>query len=134
MQFVDFSLKLFHRSEQLYGSAQGTLPVNEELDKTTGRILKLVEKLSQSLEPDGALGYSTNDEYTLAGLCDSCKDVAGEMISRLQDLKVKGRVRAWKSLRSAMMHAWNQDAMRALEKKLERTRALIESHVLVLVR
>jgi len=134
IQFVDFSLQLFQRSEELYGSVGGALSVNKELDQTTHQILKLVEKLSQSLGPDGALGCQTNDEYTLAGLCDACKAVAREMISRLNDLKVKGRAQAWKSLRAAMMHAWNRDAMMALQKKLEGIKALIESYVLVSVR
>ncbi|PVH72461.1 hypothetical protein DL98DRAFT_595994 [Cadophora sp. DSE1049] len=134
IQFVDFGLKLFQRSEELYRSVRGALSVNEELDQTIYQILKLVEKLLQSLGPDGALGCQTNDEYTLAGLCDACKAVAREMISRLNDLKVKGRARAWKSLRAAIMHAWNQDAMMALQKKLEGIKALIESYVLVSVR
>jgi hypothetical protein len=55
IQFVDFGLQLFQRSEELYGSVLGALSVNEELDQTIHQILKLVEKLSQSLGPDGAL-------------------------------------------------------------------------------
>lgn len=134
VQFVDFAIGLFERSEELHRSARGTLSVNEELEKTIGQILNLVEKFSQPLGPDGALGCSTNNEYTLAGLRDACKVIAEEMISRLEKLKVKGKARAWKSLRSAIMHAWNKDVMGVLIKKLEGIKALIESYVLVSVR
>jgi len=134
VQFVDFGSKLVSRSKELYGSANGSLSVNEELDLVTQTLLKLVAKLQRPHESDVLAESGADDYQSLVELCSSCAQVAGEIITKLENLKMTGKPRRLRSLQQAVKSCWTERDLDALFKRLSMLRQALETQIIVRLR
>jgi hypothetical protein len=83
VQFVDFSSRLVSKSVQLYQSSDGALVENADIETVTDHLLVLNNKLK-----DAAV---TTGDGTLEKLCTSCSSTAAELLTALDNVKVKGK-------------------------------------------
>jgi hypothetical protein len=85
--FVDFSSKVLSQTRQLYVSQAGALPVNQELELVTSDLFALSQKL-----PDVELeSPETQEGKALRKLAVSCSEIAVELSTKLNGLKVDAK-------------------------------------------
>lgn len=135
IQFVDFGSRILKGSHQFYESASGALPANEELELRTRDLSDLVLKLQRPLHADD--GSTPSDHAALKSLqtlCNTCSQVAKELLARLEGLKVEGKHKAWKSFGHAIKAAWSQREVDNLSSRLLDFRRSLETHVLSSIR
>jgi len=91
IQFVDFGSKLLSRSRQLYKSKEGVLTENFDVETITKDITTLVKGLKGKLPEHRSMSVlkPSEDDEALDELCRRCVSIAGELIARLQKVKVK---------------------------------------------
>ncbi|KAF8850535.1 hypothetical protein BDZ45DRAFT_696655 [Acephala macrosclerotiorum] len=134
VQFVDFGSKLVSRSQELYRSSNGSLTVNEELDLVTQTLLKIVAKLQRPQGSEVLTGSGADDYSSLVELCCSCTQVAEDIIAKLENLKITGKPRRWRTLKHAIKSCWTEKDLDALFKRLSMLRQALETHVMVELR
>src|SRR5579862_6016273 len=87
LQFVGFSSKIISNGHQIYRSADGALSENIELETVATDLAELNTRLRQSLRPAGMMGCFNKTEQALEDLCNSCRDVSEELLTRLNGLR-----------------------------------------------
>lgn len=120
VQFVDFSCKLLSESKEIYKSVAGSSAGNLELKEVYGNLHDISTKLAASTSPLLALRKRPSKEVeALRKLASSCKDVADELLSIIQELKTDtGNHGKWQSFRQALLDGWNKQKVDALQKRL----------------
>jgi hypothetical protein len=108
-QFLGFAREIISYSTKLYGSADGALAENVNLEVVTKDLVLLNNKLKTAAPTDGDLG----------ALCKSCDAVATELLELLDKLRVKGGSNGrWESTGKALRSVWSKDRIRSLEQRL----------------
>ena len=129
VQFVDFGNKLLSQSRELYRSTRGSLAADDELHLVTADLHALILKLRNSSGHD-----IQNASPEFAKICDEAISLAEEILTRIDDLRVTGKHRAWKSLHQAIRSAWSQKETDSLVKRLSTLRQALETRVLLSLR
>jgi hypothetical protein len=88
IQFVDFSSKVISKSQQIPKSAHGALPGQVDLELLTKDLLDLHQGLRTPLCPMATAPGLNQEESQLESLRECCDDVAREMLSALDAIKV----------------------------------------------
>ena len=127
IQFVDFGVKLFSTSKQIYRSGSST----QNLDIDT--ITQDLEKLSGGLVPGG---QSSSDPSIkgLQDLAEKCQTIARELIDTLQGLGPQQRNQKWESFKAALRTKWSGFKVKATFSRLEAYRDQIMMHMVKLLR
>lgn len=89
-QFVDYGYKLASGAFELYNSMDGTLSANKILEIIAKDLANLCTELEQA-SLDSYKGSTSESEAALLPLARACKDMGQELLSVLDDLKLKGR-------------------------------------------
>ena len=138
VQFTDFGIKLVEGSIKLYNSANGLSAERSNLELKTNHVRKLAEKII-ALEHENAdrLTVVSNDQ--LSQLAESCNLIAKDLLSVLDDLKVKrlaGPGRKWESFRKAVaaLTPHNKDKIATLETQLRRVQEMIFHEIQLMMR
>jgi hypothetical protein len=134
IQFVDFGVKLFAGSRELYKSATGSTEEGLELEVVT----KSLQDLAQSLNTDKSprLGQAVSkDERELRKLTAECEKLAEKLLQTLKKLKVKDNGnRKWDSFRKALARVMKEKEIKDLEDRLARFRKQISQVLLLMMR
>jgi len=133
LQFVDFSLKILTTGHRLYQSPSGSITTHEELKWVVRDISSLATRLSRPRDPEG-VPEPSQDEVALIDLCKKCEDIAQDLLSHLEALKIQGKRGALKSFRLALKATWAQKDLDAVVQKLQFLRKSVESWFLVDIR
>jgi hypothetical protein len=131
VQFVDFGTKLISRSKELYQSVDGALGVNKELEKIVEDLSKLLVKLQRPVRLKNTSSGNDLDEDALESLCTACRNVANEMLKRLEGLKVNGNNGRWKCFGKALKSAWSRHELETLRRRLLAFENALRTRVLV---
>jgi hypothetical protein len=142
VQFVDFGSKLLSTGIQLYHSTEGTLTVNEEIELVTSDLRSLIFKLQDPFLRTNVVGPLTqeedNEQDTFQKVCAQSKQVANELLERLEKLKVKGRrgskLRKWDSFLQAVKSNWSAEEIAGLTLRLANLKKAVETRVLLSIR
>lgn len=139
VQFIDIASNILRGSHHLYHSVTGALPVNQDLELRTRGLSEIVLKLSQPIQTVqdlGAILTSAKSRVSpaLRELCEECRNVAEQLIDRLDGLKVEGKHRVWKSFKHAIKAAWAQREVDELSYRLSGFRKSLNDHVLAELR
>ena len=122
VQFVDFSCKILRDTKSLYESSTGVSADNNLLEAISRDLMNLNNALTAP-SAIGAIPESTRN------LASRCKDIAAELLSTLERLKVSGSHRKWKSLVQALRSVWNKDQIESLVRRMESLRNEIQHHL-----
>jgi hypothetical protein len=147
IQFVDFGSRILGIADELYHSASGALAVNDELEFVTNDLRTLVTKLRNSLhasdiqtDPDGKFEIPWGG---FKSLCDKSACVAEELVTKLENLKVKdddeytqgqNKYRKFRSLKMALKNLGSKTEISALAERLSKLREGLETRVLLSIR
>lgn len=134
VQFVDFASKLVSKGLQIYRSEDGALSENLEVEVVTKDLVKLAAKINDSVPIERDLNNPSNEDVELIKLCDGCVAVGGELTARLNQLKVMGPHRGWKSMRQAIKSVWTKEDVDAIAQRLKAFRDQLDTHILVSLR
>lgn len=127
VQFTEFGIKLVSGSIELYHSVDGANAERSSLEFKIIRLQRLADKIIVPPEQNDDGRPASKDERELEYLAESCKSIALDLLSVLEDLKVKktpGLGRKWESFQKAVeaQTPWNRKKIAALEKDLLRSR------------
>lgn len=124
IQLVDFGCNLLSDTVTLYQSATGTTLENIELEIITKDIQKMIEPLCTSRKGSGL-------SSTYLALLDSCDDVARDLLSAVEKLKVQVAAhKKWRSFGKALRTVWKKEEISRLRARLEKLREQIVVHVI----
>ena len=128
IQFVDFGTKMLSSGMELYKSTKGSLKVSEELELAIGDLQAVLVKLRANAGPETSIPPAPSpqseaeiDEHrdSFLEICNNATLVVGELLRKLNDLKVRDRKhRVWQTLRAAIRTAWSKDEISALRERL----------------
>jgi hypothetical protein len=135
VQFVDFGIKLFSESREIYKSAHGFGGSDLELEVVATDLHRLTANLIPSADPSANTNALSKEEIELQKLAALCHKLADELLALLDDLKVKGlNRRKWQSFKQALRHAKKQGKIQNLEKRLNNFQKEIGLNLLAILR
>ena len=118
VQFVDFSVKLVSAGHELYD--KGSLSRNDEIEQISRDLSNLADDLGASRPPSA--NQPSQDEIALQKLAGSCKELADQMITVLETLKVQKSGHGLESVRKAVRSMRKKGKILDIEKRLEKVR------------
>ena len=132
VQFLDLGGKLVSGAIELYNATDGATSSNRVLDQISTDFQCLCRALEQRIgKVNGCL--RTESEAALLPLAKSCRALGEELTRRLEDLKVKGRHKRWKSARKAVEAAWKAKDIQQYEHQLSLYRSQIVTRLLAIL-
>ena len=139
VQFVEFGIKLLKGGHGLYKSSKGASAANLELECITADLQSVLLKLKNSASATEISGPATEDEHKaqllFTDVCDGAASVAGELLERLETLKVKGKkFRKFQSLQKALHNLWSHEEVAETCKRLESFRTALNTRILLSLR
>ncbi|CAF9936018.1 MAG: hypothetical protein ALECFALPRED_006660 [Alectoria fallacina] len=125
VQFTDFGIKLVTGTIELYVSADGANKERSNFELKITQVRNLADQVLYPLEHNDYDGPPSRDEKVLRELATSCKEIASDLLSVLDNLKVKRPVGLGRKLESlqkavAALTPWNKDKIASLDKRLRR--------------
>jgi hypothetical protein len=141
LAFSRFGMALLGDARELYKCTQGALTANEELELVITDLQALLNKLKARFPAvdqasDVRVAQDNDPPRTLPQIVEDAKELAEELLKRLNNLKVKsgkGRKweRKWESVRKAVESVWTKDEIAALNKRLDSFKNAIKTNILV---
>lgn len=134
-QFLDFSIKVLSKGNELYSSTSGSLEESRIIVETAQRLLEHKERLkaclgiqSQAVPQSPSSAQTTSSPQTpetsqttsIRQLCQKCFETSDTLIVRLHGLEVPlgAKHRKWKSLRQALKTQWNKTELNEFRDSL----------------
>ena len=122
VQFVDFGCRLFSKSRELYGSSDGVLAENAELEN----IANSLTAMSKGLTVRSSQTQPESIDYTnLKALAKDCENIATELLEALRELKVKEPRKRLQCFRTALNRVWRSERIRDVSERLDRSSRLL---------
>ena len=123
VQFTDFGIKLVTGTIELYHSADGLSGERSNLEKRITLVRKYAETIILSSKDNSDDDPASENDKELGDLAAICKGIASELLSVLDDLKVKKNAspgRKWESFRKAVvaLTPHNKNKIEVLDKRL----------------
>ena len=160
VQFVDFTVKLISKGNELYKSADGALVDNRDLEAIASNLARLTERLRTDMNhhllppvkvikfraasdkrAEKELAFKLRDytpenrvEIELGEINAKCKGVSEDLLSVLRLFKVEGKNNRWKSFRMALKTIWDEDQIRSAVSELTECRKQLDTELLISLR
>ncbi|KAN0095186.1 hypothetical protein V8E51_015897 [Hyaloscypha variabilis] len=122
VQFIDFTERLLRGTYYIYKSATttGDTKINFDLITVTSSLKTLNEDLQSSLIRETADGRTIpKSEQEIGKICKDCSELADQLISGLEKLRLQRQDDLWESFRRALQTIWSKKQIESLEKRLE---------------
>lgn len=120
VQFIDFTSKLVMNARTLYKSAHQTSTGGLVLQNIADDLTRLSNSVTVSNRPE---------EEGLKQLAQSAKEFANDLLSLLDDMKIKGRKTKWKSFIVAIKEVRNQEAVTSITSSITRLQTQMTLHI-----
>ena len=130
-QFIDFAIKLFTYSHNIYHSANGSLVEHDDLNTVTEDVSNLSRKLQDSLDLTATSTSLTADEQALCDLCEGCVQVSQELTKALESLKSQAKPGRFRSFRQALKSVWSKDDIDNLDKRMRMYKEELNVRIIV---
>ena len=136
VQLIGFTSSLISTGSELYKSSDGELVEHTELEAIANHLQTLNRQIiwEPKLDAQRRRQSLTKSERQLKELCESCNEVAGELLTGIRELRSGGDNKIWRSFQQALTSVWNRDKIRNLTERLGRYRRTIDSVLLQLLR
>jgi hypothetical protein len=130
LQIVDFAGGLVSKTKEYYDN--GFLIDHKDYAAAATKLEALTKELEKSISKKST--QPTSEEIALRNITLECRDVAGDFISVLNDLKVEDKHHAWKSFYQAFKTVWSKDRIDAMLAKLHSLREQMMLPLLLVIR
>ena len=139
VQLADFGIKTLKGSIQLYYAANGIDSERSDLDLKIQGIRDIAGRVKLLHQQDKAGGSIQSNGKDLQSHAKSCDDVASDLLSVLEDFKVKepaGLSRRWESFEKAAssLTPWNKEKVGSLVKRLDDVKERMFQHLHIMMR
>ena len=139
VQFTDFCIRLVAGSIEIYQSTTGVNSERSNLEFKITHVRNLADKVISLLEHNKDDGLASRDGNELQELAEKCQQIADDLLSVLDDLKVKkpaGPGRKWESFQKAVAAQTprNKNKIAVLDKALHGVQEGILNRVQVMMR
>jgi hypothetical protein len=131
VQFLDFGLKIVSKASDIYHSVQGAEIRNIDLGTVTESLVSLNRRVQNRARRVRAYAVS-EDEQALGVLTEECKQIGETLVAALQNARVQGAHRGWKSMRQALKSVLGRDGIEELYDRLKQYREQIVVVLLVI--
>lgn len=128
VQFVDFTLKIYSETRQLY--KDGQLEVHAQTAKATKDLSNFSKEMARPIRAEGENRGLTENEMELEAICKDCSKLADDMVTRLKKFDITGKGGVLKSVGQVLKSMWSTKELAATEKKLARYRDMMDSRLL----
>lgn len=128
-QFIEFLCRVLSESGNLYKSTSGASAEHVILEKVTKDLRHLSDNLTVS-----SVDRLVPGEGELNDLAYQSKDVAGELLRSLEELKVKGSHRRFKSIVQAFRQVGKKDQIESFARRLDKLQSQLNIRLLALMR
>lgn len=118
VQFIDFTLRIIAKSNDIHQSASGSLVEHDDLSKVTLDLSALSKKLQDALTMTATTANLTPDEQALHHLSTGCFEASQELMQALQKLQSSGKLGRFRSFRQALKTVWSKDEIKQLERRV----------------
>jgi uncharacterized protein YjaZ len=118
VQFIDFTIRIIAKSNDIYQSASGSLIEHDDLSKVTLDLSTLSTKLRDSVAVTATNASLTPDEQALHDLSKGCFETSQELIKALQRLQNNGKTSRFRSFRQALKTVWSKDDIKQVERRV----------------
>lgn len=132
VQFVDFGTKLISKGKEFYQSADGVLADHAEQAAISSRLTELSKGLLLNSIPSSK--KSSPAEEALQEVVLDCMQFANDFTDAIDELRVTGNHRKWKSFRQALKSVWKKEGIEERLVKLDRLRQQVIIHLLVVMK
>jgi hypothetical protein len=134
VQFVDFGVEIFHKSNEILHSASGASVENASIKITTLDLQLLLEKIrnSQPRIPPGS--DVPAEQISLNSLVESCNELGDELLKLVRDMSAGPEAGKWKSLAAALSSVWSRKRIQETANLLERYQKQLNMNLLVSLR
>lgn len=130
--FVDFALKIVTKGHKLYKSTNGLLVEHSDIYATSVTLIRLNNELVKSMQehrkPAGF--YETETDRQIVKACVALNDIAGELSSALDGLRLSRRHGRWESIRQALKAVLGVNKVEGLRSQLVQEKREVDSAVL----
>lgn len=134
VQFVDFGTKLISKGKEFYQSADGVLSDHAEQAAISSRLAELSKGLSNWIPISAAGKKFSPVEEALRETALECMQFADDFTGAIDELRVTGNHRKWKSFRQALKSVWKKEGIEERLVKLDRLRQQVVIHLLVVMK
>lgn len=114
--FIDFTAKLLEKTKEIHSSASGFTASDRTVKQVTGDLQRLSLSLKASQASDAAPGTATE---ALIDLCSNCEDLAGELLSVLNDVQAKDPSSKRQSIKAVAKRMWKSKDIEELQSRLD---------------
>tara|TARA_R110002003_G_scaffold502_9_gene20108 strand:- start:436 stop:912 length:477 start_codon:yes stop_codon:yes gene_type:complete len=118
VQFIDFTIRIIAKSNDIYQSASGSLIEHDDMNKVTLDLSALSTKLRDSVAVTAPNAGLTLDEQALHDLSKGCLETSQELTKALQRLQNNGKTSRFRSFRQALKTVWSKDDIKELERRV----------------
>lgn len=115
---MQFAWDLFANGRAIYRSGDGLPRSRAFVDGIAGDLSRLSEEISTN--------STDNTSKDLKILAKTCTDIAGELCSALNKLKIKGKRTRWACLRVALKDVWGGSEIEDIQRRLGNVRAQLQ--------
>ena len=130
VQFVEFGIKLLSESQEIYSSTKGSSLEHVDLENIYDKLQSLSDRLYHD---QSTMKRRPGEEQQLRELAGGCKVVVTELISTVQDLRVKGdNNRRWRSFCQALKTIRRKGEINSLRQRLDRFSVQLTLHLAAL--
>lgn len=122
VQFVDFSQKLCHMFLEIRNMSQGITESNADAQRCAETFLGSLGQVNADLHIYSEVLNGANGNSQLEAITKRCEHIAGELLSRLKALSVKGRPRRLKAAVATVKSMWKEDELLKILEELRKHR------------
>jgi hypothetical protein len=126
VQFIQFASQVVSEAREIYRSGIDGSAEHLNLETVAEDLRTLIIPLQTSTS--GLVGAAGDAAFRK--LLGSCNDVANELHTAIQELKVKeGPHRKWRSFSKALLSVWKKEKISSFQKSLSLLRDQIQFHI-----
>jgi len=140
-QFLDFGIKLCRTINQIYNSSSGASNHNAATETLVTAFLSSLDAVSRDLAKycaylgdDAAAQGAVLVHNEILAVMDGCRDLALDMLGRLEKLKADKNSKMWKSFLQAIEALWREQEILEVEQKLHKFRTELQWIIVVSLR
>jgi hypothetical protein len=134
VQFVDFGIEIFRKSNEILHSASGASAENTSIKNTTSDLQVLLQNIKDSQPPVNAGTDIPAEQVSLNSLVVSCNEVGDELLKLVRDVSAGPGAGKRKSLAAALSSAWSRKQIQEITDMLERYKKQLNMNILVALR
>jgi hypothetical protein len=129
VQFIDFGGNLLAEARQIQRSSAGVSEKNVELETVATRLRHIAAGLSSTTSLPG-----TGISYQLKQLADEAVSIIDELLTAIEDVKMKGTGGGLKSFAHVLQHVGKNKRIEKLRAKLAGMQGQLNTHLYALMR